>query len=396
MVHKDELGDASGLQFNLTLNGEVMQSANTSDMIFGVRQIIEFISMGTTIEAGTLIATGTPPGTGLGVVKHGDVMTVSLENVGVLTNPVVNQPQSTPKPPTPQPAPKGKVATRVIRFEGPDHQEHYGMPLDSSLSTAELIEGQGLLGSRELTGEVMKVVRVLSPMREAPAVYGIGCNYKVHCPASINPNPSVPSVFFKNRKSISDPGSTVTLWRTSTSHFHANETARQQCGADYEAELGIIIGKDCKDVLAENALDCVLGYTALNDFSDRWWQLNDGATQFTFGKSFDTHCPVGPVMVHKDELGDASGLGLKLVLNGQVVQNANTSDLIFGVRQIIEFISMGTTIEAGTLIATGTPPGTGLGDVKHGDVMTVSLDKVGNLTNQALCQDTNVNCPKRT
>ena len=184
---------------------------------------------------------------------------------------------------------------------------------------------------------------------------------------------------------LNNPGDHVEIPVAATKTFEPNATARAVFGADYEAELAVITRKDCKDVLAANALDCVLGYTAINDVSARWWQNNDNL-QWSFAKSFDTHAPLGPVFVHTDELGDASGLHLQLLLNGKVVQDANTTDLIFGVRKIVEFITMGTTVEGGTVIATGTPPGTGLGDVKAGDVMTVSLEGIGNLTNPVVAQ----------
>eukprot|EP00947_MAST-08B_sp_MAST-8B-sp1_P004747 g4747.t1 len=389
-VHKDELGDASGLHLQLILNGKVVQDANTSDLIFGTKEILEFISMGTTVEARTVIATGTPPGTGLGDVKSGDTMTVRLEKVGDLTNPVVAQGvverrRRAPDPPAGPPfVPRGRVATRIIRFLDADGIERHGAPADATFKSAELIDGD-IFGSRVLTGKHATVAKLLSPVKTTPAIYGVGCNYKGHCPAAINPNPQFPAIFFKNRKSLNDPLAQIEIPRTSTPHFHANETARAECGADYEAELAVITSKDCKDVTADEALDCVLGYTALNDFSARWWQQNDNH-QWSFAKSFDTHAPLGPVFVHKDELGDASGLHIQLILNGKVVQDANTSDLIFGTKEILEFISMGTTVEARTVIATGTPPGTGLGDVKVGDTMTVRLEKVGDLTNPVVAQ----------
>ena len=206
------------------------------------------------------------------------------------------------------------------------------------------------------------------------------------------PTPTIQTIFFKNRMALNNPGDNVEIPVAATKTFEPNATARAVFGADYEAELAVITRKDCKDVLAANALDCVLGYTAINDVSARWWQNNDNL-QWSFAKSFDTHAPLGPVFVHKDELGDASGLHLQLLLNGKVVQDANTTDLIFGVRKIVEFITMGTTVEGGTVIATGTPPGTGLGDVKAGDVMTVSLEGVGNLTNPVVAQPAPVQPP---
>ena len=217
-------------------------------------------------------------------------------------------------------------------------------------------------------------------------VYGIGLNYAKHTHQANLTLPLAPIVFFKNRNSITDfyPHGTVIVPPTSTV-------------PDYEAELAIIMGKTCKDVSYDQALDCVMGYTIANDVSARCWQdaramnrtgnkclANSG--QWSFSKSFDTHCPLGPAIVHKDELGDASGLMVRMTLNGQVMQNESTTDMIFNVRKIVEFITKGTTVEAGTVIVSGTPGGVGYTRtppviLQDGDNMTASIDKIGSITN---------------
>ena len=239
--------------------------------------------------------------------------------------------------------------------------------------------GDSVFNIGEQLEETIQVepVLLLSPLDASavPAVYGIGCNYMGHCcrpnekncSGPVLQDPDTPTIFFKNRRSINHPTGKVVIPK------NVNET-------DYEAELGIVIGRDCKDVSKEDALDCVFGYVALNDVSNRFLQSHDNG-QWSFSKSFDGHAPIGPGLVPKSALGDASGLGLRMYLNGELKQSANTSDLIFGVADIISFISIGTTIERGTLIASGTPPGTGQGIVKRGDVMRTELDHVGVLSN---------------
>ena len=160
-------------------------------------------------------------------------------------------------------------------------------------------------------------------------------------------------------------------------------------GADAEAARPLISYED--------ALDCVLGYTVANDVSARCWQdsKNGNKThqtclgnsgQWSFSKSFDTHCPLGPALVTKDELGDGSGLNLTMHLNGELMQSDSSSDMIFDVRKIIEFITIGTTVEAGTVILTGTPGGVGITRtpavvLQDGDNMTCSIGKIGSISN---------------
>lgn len=161
---------------------------------------------------------------------------------------------------------------------------------------------------------------------------------------------------------------------------------------DYEGELAIVFKKDCKDVSEDEALDCVLGYTVCHDVSARCYQSDkeDGCPgnggQFSFSKGFDTHAPLGPTLVLQKELGDASGLHLTTRVNGALRQNVSTSELIYGVKKIVSFVSTATTIDKGTVICSGTPDG--VGDtmkppryLEDGDVVEITIDKIGTLRN---------------
>jgi 2-keto-4-pentenoate hydratase/2-oxohepta-3-ene-1,7-dioic acid hydratase in catechol pathway len=234
------------------------------------------------------------------------------------------------------------------------------------------------------------VKKLLAPVPMPPAILGIGLNYWAHINATNLTAPQTPSLFFKNRRSYNHPFNPIYVPPSSTL-------------PDYEGELAVVIGKDCKDVSEENALDCVLGYTVCNDFSARCSQASDphdasrpafhhgckgNGGQFSYSKSLDTHCPLGPVLVPTSVLGDGSGLRLTTWVNNETTprQNESTSELIFGVKKIISFISTGMTIEKGDVFCTGTPDG--VGDsmkppkyMQDGDVVRVNIEKIGSLIN---------------
>ena len=155
---------------------------------------------------------------------------------------------------------------------------------------------------------------------------------------------------------------------------------------DYEGELGVVIGRPCKNVSPADALSYVLGYVAANDVSARDWQKEKGGGQFCRGKSFDTFCPVGPCLVTTDELPDPSNLTLRTFVNQDKMQESSTSDMIFDVPTLISFLSGSTTLLPGTLILTGTPSGVGEArDPRRflvpGDEVTVEIEGIGLLTN---------------
>lgn len=150
---------------------------------------------------------------------------------------------------------------------------------------------------------------------------------------------------------------------------------------DYEAELAFIIKDKCKDVPREKAFDHVLGYTCMNDISQRNIQFLDKGGWFR-GKSLDTFGPIGPVLVLKDDIKDPHDLNIRCMLNGNVVQDSNTKQMIFPIPEIIEFISKNFTLEKGDIILTGTP--SGVGPIKHGDIVEVEIQGIGVLRNSVI------------
>jgi 2-keto-4-pentenoate hydratase/2-oxohepta-3-ene-1,7-dioic acid hydratase in catechol pathway len=157
---------------------------------------------------------------------------------------------------------------------------------------------------------------------------------------------------------------------------------------DYEAELAVVIGKAAKNVSRHNALDYVLGYTCANDVSARDWQREKslGGGQFARGKSFDGFCPLGPWIVTKDDLPDPNSLSIRTTLNGQIMQDHTTSDMIFDVPSLIESLSSTMTLRPGAVILTGTPQGVGFARnppvwMKDGDDVVVEIGRIGRLEN---------------
>jgi len=155
---------------------------------------------------------------------------------------------------------------------------------------------------------------------------------------------------------------------------------------DFEGELAVIIGRSGKNISRERAFEHVLGYTCANDVSARDWQKDFGGSQWCRGKGFDTFCPLGPCLVTPDEIPDPSTLTLRTIVSGEVMQESPLSDLIFDIPTIIEFLSGSTTLEAGTVILTGTPSGVGMARtpprwLAPGDTVTVEIDGIGALTN---------------
>ncbi|PYS70654.1 MAG: hypothetical protein DMF69_12835 [Acidobacteria bacterium] len=199
----------------------------------------------------------------------------------------------------------------------------------------------------------------------------IGLNYRDHAAESNMPIPERPVIFSKFSTCVIAPGEPVII-----------PSGSQQ--VDYEAELAVVIGRHAKNVKASQAYDYVLGYTAVNDVSARDFQFADG--QWQRGKSCDTFAPMGQVIVTTDEIPDPHKLSIQLVLNGQTMQDSNTDQLIFGVPELIEFLTESITLEPGDVIATGTPPGVGFARkppvfLKPGDQMEVIIEGIGGVGN---------------
>lgn len=207
------------------------------------------------------------------------------------------------------------------------------------------------------------------PVKGIGKIVAIGLNYRDHAIESNLPIPTEPVMFMKALSSLSGPNDDVVLPKGSTH-------------GDWEVELGVIIGKTCRYVSEDEALDKVAGYVLANDVSERFNQKQRG-TQWSKGKGHDTFCPVGPWLVTPDEVGDAQDLDMHLDVNGTRMQTGNTKTMIFDLKQLISYVSEYVTLQPGDLVITGTPPGVGEGKkpdaiyLKAGDVMEVGIAKLG-------------------
>jgi 2-keto-4-pentenoate hydratase/2-oxohepta-3-ene-1,7-dioic acid hydratase in catechol pathway len=209
------------------------------------------------------------------------------------------------------------------------------------------------------------------PIERPGKIVCVGLNYRAHAEEQGRPIPEHPILFAKWATALVGPGRPIVLPPTSRA-------------VDAEAELAVVIGSRVKAVSAENALEAVRGYLCANDVSARDVQRAD--RQFTRAKSFDTFCPVGPVLVPAVEIPDPQALRLRGLVNGEVRQESSTADMIFGVAELIAFVSEAITLEPGDLLLTGTPGGVGeFRDpplyLSDGDEVTVEIEGVGSLTN---------------
>lgn len=266
---------------------------------------------------------------------------------------------------------------RLIRFASPTHPGPPITAVDCGDGTALPLAGAAL-GPLEPAGEPIPIGRLLAPL-VPPVVMGIGLNYRAHAAEQGKEPPERPMMFMKNPAAVCGPNDDIII----------PDVCQDRQQVDFECELGVIIGRACKNVQAEHALEFVLGYTAANDVSARWWQKHAGGGQFNRGKSFDTFCPIGPCIVTGDELGDPGILRVQTRVNGQTMQDSNTSDLIFPVAELIAFLSQGTTLLPGTLILTGTPGGVGFARTPpvwlcDGDMVEVEVETIGVLRNRVV------------
>lgn len=215
----------------------------------------------------------------------------------------------------------------------------------------------------------------------------IGRNYAGHASEQGAALPERPMVFTKSPASVCLGGDEIVI--PACCQDPATGGPEQ---VDYEGELAVIIGRPTRDVPVESALDRVLGYCCANDVSARWWQKKGSGGQFCRGKSFDTFCPLGPVVVPAEKIPDPQSLRLTTRVNGQARQEASTGDMIFPVAMLIAELSRGATLPAGTVILTGTPGGVGMARtppayLRHGDLVHVEIEGVGVLENRVRAED---------
>lgn len=217
-------------------------------------------------------------------------------------------------------------------------------------------------------------VQLLSPLLRPPRIFCVGLNYVDHAAESKMVVQAVPTIFMKLASGVTGPNSDIVLPANSTQ-------------PDYEAELAVVIGRRASNVTRENWRECVFGYTILNDVSARDVQL--ATSQWTLGKSFPTFCPIGPWVVTADELTDPHSLDVRLTIDGETMQQANTRDLIFDIPAVLGYISAIVPLEPGDIVSTGTPQGVGLGRtpprwLRPGKEIAIDISGIGRLVNRTV------------
>jgi 2-keto-4-pentenoate hydratase/2-oxohepta-3-ene-1,7-dioic acid hydratase in catechol pathway len=219
-------------------------------------------------------------------------------------------------------------------------------------------------------------VRLCAPISNPPRIFAIGLNYRDHAKESGMEIPTTPVVFFKLPTAIVGPGDPIVLPKNSTQ-------------PDYEAEFAFVIGKGGYRISASHWRDHVYGYTIVNDVSARDVQFS--STQWSMSKCFPTFCPLGPTITTADEIADPHALNISLSIDGEVLQNSNTRELVFKIPELIEYLSSITPLLPGDIVSTGTPPGVGLGRnpkrwLKPGETVTVTIEGLGSLTNPVVAE----------
>lgn len=267
---------------------------------------------------------------------------------------------------------------KIIRFLSKDKKVLYGAFEEQKPATACLIEGD-IFGDYKISNKAAFVEKILAPFVPAN-ILALGINYKKHGNETAMSQPKQPILFLKATSSITGHQGSIALPAAGPDHV------------DYEAELAIIIGRKAKNVMTSAAKDFIMGYTCANDVSARDWQFDRQKGQWARGKSFDTFCPLGPWIVPKEEIADPDNLGIRTVLNGKVVQESNTSEMIFNVSEIVSNLSKSLTLQPGTVILTGTPDGVGFTRkpplfLKEGDIIKVDIEKIGTLINKVVREE---------
>jgi len=233
-----------------------------------------------------------------------------------------------------------------------------------NFETIKKLEGLDL----EILPEILSSERIGACIHKPGKFIAIGLNYSDHAAESGMDIPSEPIVFMKATSSINGPNDDI-------------EISRDSKELDWEVELGIVIGKETKNINEKEAINHILGYCLVNDISEREWQIKKMG-QWVKGKSHDTFGPIGPYLVTKDEILDINNLNLSLDVNTQRMQTGNTDKMIFNVFFIVAYLSKFMSLQAGDIITTGTPPGVGMGKkpkvfLKAGDKIRLSIDNLG-------------------
>ncbi|GLA13293.1 hypothetical protein AnigIFM62618_010279 [Aspergillus niger] len=267
--------------------------------------------------------------------------------------------------------------THLIRFIAvEDSQTHLGQLVDPTRDVGEDSVNGVDIAAYLINGDIFNG-RLLSPLPPSICTYirCLGLNYTDHAKEANLSLPSAPTIFSKPRTALNGPyPATINIPKCAQ-----DETS------DYEAELCFVIGKTGRDIPESEALDYVLGYTASNDVSARGLQFV--TSQWGFSKGLDGSCPIGPVLVSTSAIADPQTLSVQAIHNGEICQDGHTENMIFSVKKTIAYLSQGTTLEAGTIILTGTPAGIGFFKeprvvLRDGDDIRVRIGGIGTLVNK--------------
>jgi 2-keto-4-pentenoate hydratase/2-oxohepta-3-ene-1,7-dioic acid hydratase in catechol pathway len=269
---------------------------------------------------------------------------------------------------------------KLVSFSTADGKIRPGYLLEATNEVADLsadfTDALAVIGSSTkpeapATKLPLSEVKLHAPISNPPRIFCIGLNYRDHAIESNMELPKFPVVFFKMTPSIIATGESIVLPSITKE-------------PDYEAEFAVVLGKGGYQIPASSAMEHVYGYTILNDVSARDIQFS--TSQWSLSKSLPTFCPLGPAIVTADEIADPHALDIQLSIDDEVLQKSNTSELIFRIPELIEYLSSITELLSGDIISTGTPAGVGLGRnpkrwLKPGESVTVSIQGLGELTN---------------
>ncbi len=265
---------------------------------------------------------------------------------------------------------------RIVRFTDSLGEIHHGV--DQNDGSALRIQGD-IFANYTVTHQKIAIKKLLAPL--APVtILCIGLNYRKHAEETGAKIPEYPILFVKSPASVQNPHDPIEI----PQHLQSTKV-------DWECELAIVIGQRGKNIPKARAFEHILGYTCANDVSARDWQKEFGGSQWCRGKTFDTFCPLGPAIVTRDEIPNPNALGISTLVNGQILQDSSTADMIFDVPTLIEFLSGSCTLLPGMVILTGTPSGVGMGMkppqfLHPADTVTVRIEKIGDLTNPVIAE----------